>query len=383
MKLDHFDPPGNIDDFAGDAKAKALWSERMSNDFDVGVASVQQFLDQNGGGTSQFYNPLKHPSAGDLPASTGDVSWNGFPKQHGSTGPGKPARYAEIDSPVARGHERAQDEYLEWYVHSSEGKIQSVQFTCEAWDYFEFLGAATPATRARLLKLYQEWISSDVKESDLFPGGRYDRLNKWNTELGAMHLTNSANNLFAEIFLAASATVRRIAKGAELTAAIPLTHCAGFGDERRNSDPAIGSAVNGLARAGRHITLANPVGLYMASIDTSGLTLDDKPAGGFFKVVRGKFPFALRAVFQIPPEESARGLTVSDVKVGGRPLVFGGQLAELITMHLVAVPSKAQDIQNAPIANCTPVDQVQPAEAVAPGAALVAGSRRPTRASRR
>lgn len=119
----------------------------------------------------------------------------------------------------------------------------------------------------------------------------------------------------------------------------------------------------------------------MASIDTSGLTLDDKPAGGFFRVVRGKFPFALRAVFQLPPEESTKGLTVSDVKVGGRPFEFGGQLPELITMHLVAVPGKAQDIHNAPVANCTPVDQVEPADAAA--AAIVAGPKRPTRASRR
>ncbi len=60
-----------------------------------------------------------------------------------------------------------------------------------------------------------------------------------------MHLTQQANNLFAEVLLAAEATVRRkSAAGAEITSAIPLTKCAGFGDERRNSDPAIGAGVN-------------------------------------------------------------------------------------------------------------------------------------------
>ena len=31
--------------------------------------------------------------------------------------------------------------------------------------------------------------------------GQYNRLNKWNTTHGAMHLTHPANNLFAEIVL--------------------------------------------------------------------------------------------------------------------------------------------------------------------------------------
>lgn len=382
MKIDHFDPPGNIDDFIGDAEAKQLWTARMSHDFDVGVASVQDFLKRNGGGSSQFYNPLTHSSTGDLPEFTGDVAWNGFPKKNGSPGPGQPASYDDIDFPVVQGQERDQDEYLEWFVRRSDGKIQSVHFTCEAWDYFDFLGSATTQTHGKLLKLYQEWISPEVEEADLFPGGKYDRLNKWNTELGAMHLTNSANNLFAEIFLAASATVRRSRDGQELISAIPLTTCAHFGEDTRNSDPAIGAAVNGLARQGRLITLANPVGLYMASINTSGLTLEGKPTGAFFKVVRGQFPFALRAVFQLPPEESAKALTVSDVKIGGRSIEYGGQLAELITMNLVAAPSKSQDIHNTPVANCRGVGQVDPAAAAGLGAAAIAAVPiRPTRAS--
>ncbi len=48
-----------------------------------------------------------------------------------------------------------------------------------------------------------------------------------------------------EVFLAATATVRRRRQhGAELTSAIPLINCAQYGDASRNSDPAIGAAVN-------------------------------------------------------------------------------------------------------------------------------------------
>ena len=100
-------------------------------------------------------------------------------------------------------------------------------------------------------------------------------------EHGALHLTHSANNLGAEFFMAASATVRRTKLGAELTQAIPLITCARYGNEDRNSDPKIGIEVNALARAKRMVTLANPVGLYMAAFDGAGITLNGHPAGDF------------------------------------------------------------------------------------------------------
>lgn len=382
MKVDHFDAPGNNPDLGSDAALKQMWTAWMSHEFDTGAVSVQKYLDQHGGGTSQFYNPLTNQVAGDdLPLSTGDIPWNGFPKRYGSAGPGHPPKYAVIDGAVATGTERDQDEYLEWFVNRKNGKIESVHFTCEAWDYFEFLGSATPATKAKVLELYRDWISPQVKEADLFPGGRYDRLNKWNTHLGAMHLTNSANNLFAEVFLAASATVRREKNGAELTASIPLIKCAGYGEADRNSDPTIGAAVNGLAREGRRITLANPVGLYMAAFDGSKLTIDGKPAGGFFNVVRGQLPLGLRAVYQLPADLRAKGLTVSDVKIGGSALQYGGQLAELITMHLIGVASKSQDIHNVPVNVCNGVPQVNPQPMGGPAVSAVgAKKKRPTRA---
>src|SRR5437763_10310075 len=78
MKLDHFDPPGNNPDFGADAALRGVWSEWMSHEFDVGVASVQAYLNKHGGGTCQFYNPVTHPlTAPDLPASAGDIPWNG------------------------------------------------------------------------------------------------------------------------------------------------------------------------------------------------------------------------------------------------------------------------------------------------------------------
>jgi hypothetical protein len=376
MKIDHLDPPGNmLSDFSDDPTLPNQWSQTLSATFDRSVAAVTAFLNNNGGGTCQFYNPLTNgATAPDLPRTSGDITWNGFPKRFSSMGAGHPTRFAEAEPPLAAGQNRPQDEYLEWFVNrNSAGKITSVHFTCEAWDYFEFLGAAA---RRKLVSLYQQFISPSVTEQDLLnPDGSYNRKNKWNTELGAMHLTHDANNLFAEVFLAASATVRREQGGMELTSSIPLINCARYGDEARNSDPNIGFAVNELARDGRMITLANPVGLYMREFDGAGLSLNGQPAGGFLTVVRGGFPLALRAVYQLPADLAASGLTVSDVKIGGSNLEFGGQLAQRITMHLIGVASVAQTVNNAP-ARCGQIPD-------APGDSAAALRRRTATPSRR
>jgi hypothetical protein len=224
------------------------------------------------------------------------------------------------------------------------------------------------------LELYRNFVDPSIQTSDLFSAdGAYSRLNKWNTALGAMHLTHNANNLFAEIFLAASATVRRQQDGVELTQSIPLINCGEYGDPARDSDPKIGAAVNALARGGRMITLLDPVGLYIAAFDGAGLTLNGAPAGDFFRVVRGALPLALRAVYELPPELAATGLTVSDVKIGGDELEFGGQLAERITMHLLGAASTAQPVRNAPV-GCGPVP-----ETAAAAMAATSALRRPSR----
>lgn len=368
MKVDHFDPPGNNPDFAGNPEATKAWTQWMSRRLDIAVNSVQAYLDAHGGGRCQFYNPLTSPRAEpDLPASAGSIPWNGFPRVMSSPGPGQPAKYKEIDSPVKSGAYRRQDEYLEWYVkRDAKDRITSVHFTCEAYDYFEFLAVAAPDV---LLALYHKHVDPAVKEADLYRDGEYDSLNKWNTSLGTLHLSHPANSLFAELFLAASATVRRKKGGVEITASRPLIECGEYGAVERNSDPAIGAAVNGLARDKRHLTLANPIGLYMASFNGNGLTVDGKPAGGFFKVVRGSLPLALRAVYELPDELAAKGLTVSDVKIGAEPVAYGGQLAERVTMHLVGIASVAQDVDNVPVGVCGGVPQAQGAMAAAsPGA---------------
>ena len=145
MKIVLFDPPGSVlTDLSDDPTLPNQWSQTLSAKFDQSVDAVTAFLNDNGGGTCQFYNPITHGSTEpDLSPASGDITWNGFPKRFSSTGPGHPTRFAEAERPISAGQNRLQDEYLEWFVNRNDtGKITSIHFTCEAWDYFEFLGAA-------------------------------------------------------------------------------------------------------------------------------------------------------------------------------------------------------------------------------------------------
>ena len=343
MQISQFDPPGNNGDFAGNPALAAKWSAEMSSNFDAGVNDVKSTLPA--GATPQFYNPVTDGlTAPDL--APADINWNGFPRRFLGSGPGAPPNFAAAEPALSSGTARPQDEYLEWHVFKdSSGNITSVTFTCEGYDYYEFLGKEAPDI---LLALYQKFISPAVTKSDLFTGTTYDRLNHWNTRDGAMHLTQQANNLFAEVLLAADATVRRQnSAGVEVTSALTLTKCAAFGDPARNSDPTIGSGVNALARQDRLITLQNPVGLYIDHLNDSSFRLPDgSTTTGWFQVLRGTPGHTIRAVFA-PPAGSP--FTVSDVTIGGNAVQFGGQIAQNITMKLTGVASVATSTHNPPI----------------------------------
>lgn len=361
MKIDHFDPPGNIDDLDGDSPLLQQWSNELSRDFQIATFSVSRFLSTHAGGTSQFYNPVTH---GIAEADRIDsVPWNGFPKQF--TSPLADPDYAAAEGDhLPIGQFRSQDEYLEWHVvRDANRKIVSVHFSCEGPDYWEFLARVKPD---KVVQLYQEFIDPAVKQADLFPGGQYDPLNRWNTRDGVMHLTHPANNLFAEVKLAADATVRRKSGGAEPSNPHSLITCARFGDETRNSDPNIGFAVNKVAQEGRMITLANPVGLYIQSFNEAGLRLPDgTPATGCFHIVRGTPGATLRAEFRLPPNAVAKGFTVSDVSIAGVKVQFGGQLAELVTMTLAAASCRPGTV-NSPLQPCGGISVAFPPAAPSP-----------------
>ena len=92
------------------------------------------------------------------------------------------------------------------------------------------------------------------------------------------------------------------------------------------------------------VTLANPVGLYMDHIDLTGWEV---PGGGrrlrLRHESRAAAPNAIeRLVVESPTDE----FDVSDIRIGGVPMRYGGQIAECITVKLVGAASALGSVDN-------------------------------------
>jgi hypothetical protein len=339
MLLAQFDPPGNVPDLAPGSPERQAWSDFISGTFDGNIGSVEGTI---GAGNCQLYNPTHVETT--EPAAELTVTWNGFPMRfvrgHRDN---RVEAWREADD-FRPGIARRQDEYLEWFVYkNAAGTITRVDFTCEAWDYWNFLGQHAPA---QVLALYQTHINPAITNADLFPGGSYNRLNQWNTELGAMHLSHNANTLGAEINLVTFATVLWENGGRLVTDPLQTIRCGGFGDEIRSSDPRIGWDINNLARLGFAITLKNPVGLLIDGIDDTGfLKPDGSPVGDYWRVLRGFAGGTVRATYEVPAGE---GFVVGDITIGGQNIEYGGQLAEHVTMKVVGVACRPGSFSNTP-----------------------------------
>jgi hypothetical protein len=345
--LTRLDTPGRLRDVS-DARRLGQWSREQSARFDRAVAGIRR-----PGHTPQFYNPTRIATA--PRAAKALITWPGFPRalllRFGAERT-RAYRAAERLQGSGRDRFRPQDEYLEWHVHRdpASGKITRVDLTCEGPEYWEFLSRVAPDA---LLALYRRHVSPEVTPAQLMPGGEYNPGNVWNTGRGAMHLVHPANSLGAEIKLAADATVLRRRGTRILTDADELITCAGFGERLRSSDPRIGADVNALARQGYAITLQDPVGLYIVRLETQGWRKPDgKPVGNYLRVVRGKPGQALRAVYEVPARARAGGrpFVVGDIEIGGRPIEWGGQIAERVTMGLTGVASRKGGISNPALA---------------------------------
>ena len=92
---------------------------------------------------------------------------------------------------------------------------------------------------------------------------------------------------------------------------------------------------NTLVRKNLSVTARDPVGLYIAGWDDTGWTKPDgKPVGNYWRIVRGVPGAALRAEYEVPASE---GFVVGDIRIGGRLIEFGGQIAEHLTVTIVGI----------------------------------------------
>ena len=311
-KLTRFNPPARLSD-----SHPAAWSRKVTRLF-------APFLD---GSLPQFYDPTKEdtPRGAERPM----VLWQAFPAVVRVQTATPRERWT-----VADRDRNKQDEYCEWAVtRNSAGKITRVTFTSEVPEYFEHLFDTAPD---RLVTLYRKLVDPRVQLADLRSGGRYLPRNRWNRGSRLAHLVQGTNNLGAAIDLVARATVQRVdAKGRPVTNQQQLVRCAGLGEPLRNSDPQIALAVNVAAGQGAEITLADPPGLYLGAPLTAGMvTPDGANAARFWKIERGDPQHTLRARFEVP---RSRGYLVGDIKIGGRPIEFGGQIADRVPVWIKVI----------------------------------------------
>jgi hypothetical protein len=358
-----FSPPAFINDLS--EAAKAAWSDIVHGWFKQAEARLPV--------GHRLFNIADQDVSG---ATAALIPWEGFPRKMKLLFPadldrrwsfaervvgqdlfGRKAGYYLLDASGRASNAglpfRDQDEYCEWHVYkdAATGKPRRIVFTSENPEYWTHL---SETDEGKLLALYRGLVSPAVQRDDLFFNsdifvpdfdesgqfsswinrkGRYNPLNRWNTRDGIVHLSHPANSLSAEVFLAGDATILRVdAAGAPVTDQAALICCAAYGGMNRSSDPTIGGKINELVRSGLAITIADPVGLYIGEIDPQPIEI---PGGIAFedcwKVSRGDRVrrMILNAEFSLP---EGSGFELEDVLVGGEPLRYGGQLAELITI---------------------------------------------------
>ena len=278
--LTRFAPPANVNDFeAGEAAlAESFhneWSRHVQNWFRVGMVGDPWDVD-NDGLRSRFFSPLGLDEATLIQPNA--HLWTAFPKRildgfelthtrqdilkFADEGP--PFDPDDSTRPYSPGGPRGwQDEYCEWTVtRNVADNITKVVFTCENPEYWEILWSLSPEKVRDLYRKYQG--DNTIQVSDLAQkdsGGNvvidpntgkpaYDRRNIWNRNTaaggknGVMHLISPPNNLFAEIYLAAAATILRKKPTHEVTDRDELIACSRYGSPGRNSDPSIGFYVN-------------------------------------------------------------------------------------------------------------------------------------------
>lgn len=324
---------GELDD-----RLLGLWNKTLSAIFERQIDAARG-EESPSSGRAWLFNPIA--SSAGPPTGEATITWTAFPK-----------RIADEAPTIVKAWQRAddsrnnQEEYCEWEVvrdPAQQNKIIRVTFTCETTDYYTFLAEQAPDL---LLALYQKHVSPSVELSDLIEGGRYVAQNKWNypQTVGAhgvlMHMGQINNSFEAAVNLTAVASWPRVdGNGHPITGEQALIACRPFGDSRRHSDPHIGAEINALVRAGSEISFADPVGLYMDSIDqTDWETPDGSDPAEWFRIVRGAPEHMLRVVFEAP---AASAHVLGDVKIGGRKLQFGGQIAEKIQIRIRGIARSA------------------------------------------
>ena len=310
--LERFALPGNL-------------TAPSEDDADAWYQTVKGIFGQFLGRFEQLYDPTESDTPDDHQRV--DIEWLASPARLLRETSSDQERWEIADAD--RGQ---QDEYCEWSVQrDADGKVTRVTFTSEVREYFNHLRVRGPD---QLVDFYHQFVDPDITLDDLLEHDQYVSANDWNfsTDGTIAHLAQGTNNLTAAIALVAEATVPRHDEQGPITTKGVLARCAGLGNPFRNSDPQIAAVINGATRAGNEVTLADPVGLYLGGLATTGMnTPDGTDPAQFWIIERGTEEHTLRARFEVP---DALDYDVGDITINGQPIRFGAQLADRLTVRI-------------------------------------------------
>ena len=334
-----FSPPGNLTDMS--AAAAADWHAEVNGYF---TASRNPPGASFAGSRNQFFNPA---DGIDADAVEKEIGWTAFPRPLTIASATDEERWV-----LAEESRFEQVEYCEWSTtRDAAGKVVRITFTCEDRNYFRVLFRHQPDT---VLDLYRQHVSAQVEMAHLVDGlGNYQPVNRWNANSadGAMHMIGQPNTIGAAVELVAGAcVVRRNGDGTVKTGTRELILCGRYGDPERHSDPTIGAEVNELARAGHVIAMANPPQLAFDAISFAGWDVPDGVAPqDCWAFTRGEAGRAVRGVLQAPEGAS---FTVGDIRINGKDIRFGGQVADGIRIKVTGLAHKLGQADIEPESGC-------------------------------
>ena len=269
------------------------------------------------------------------------LSWIGFPRASLTVRRRDDRAQAFLDAEEADGGEAGfrprQVEYFEWFTTRDRetGKITKVTFSTESPEYYARLAAVDPR---RVEALYQQHVDPRVRWDELTTDdGTYDRANRWTTTAGIMHFVNPINDISIAVGLARGGAAGTVPDPAD-PSAVAHDNFEVFPVSENAADDYLTREVAALVRSGFDVTVQDPVGLYIDGWDDTGWTgPDGTPVGDYWTITRGRPGAVLRVEYQVPAGE---GFQVGDIRIGGRPVVHGGQLAEHMTSSLPVVVAR-------------------------------------------
>lgn len=312
-----FDTPASLRDLpAGSA---------FYHDWHNFLAGELQTMAATGTATGEFYD-ASEVNVNVLAEHS--LVWMAFPRQvlvaHRDD---RMAAFTRADGDVAR--RDPQNEYCEWHVtRNAANKITKVVFVTEVPEYWEHLWATDPA---KVVGLYRTLVDPAVGEADLRdggPGSGYNQFNPFNTTNGIVHLIQSINTLHAALEISQGNI--HTGKARDNYETMPPASTS--------VDPRVKCDIGSLARTGLSLSLREPVGLYITGYDDTGWTKPDgSPVDDYWTIVRGSPGQILRLEYQVPP---GAGFVVGDIRIGGRPIEWGGQIAEHVTCTVAGVAGR-------------------------------------------